>query len=325
MITFFTTAKSFKGDNRIRQINAIRSWQAVHPDVEVLLFGKGVGYSEIATELGLVHIPDVATNELGVPRVDSMFAMAASRARHPIQSYINCDIVLLDDFLPAIQRIKSDKYLIVAQRYDVDLDAPINFESRDWQSEIRAKAKVEGKKLAPCGIDFFLQRGGVWGTLPPMVVGRGKYDNWLIYHCRSRSIPVVDITEVVTVIHENHDYGHINGGRNTVQDGEDAGRNLELGGGFRYMFTIQDADWRMTPMALIRNWCRGDSERYGQVYEVLHEKMSPAILRVSRLGAEIMCELNVRFRLALEGHIMPLIKLAGWWVRRMVHSSAPSK
>ncbi|MEI6972700.1 MAG: hypothetical protein WCL44_14425, partial [bacterium] len=53
MITFFTTAKPFEGATRVRQINAIRSWQAVHPDVEVMLFGNGMGYSEIAAELGV--------------------------------------------------------------------------------------------------------------------------------------------------------------------------------------------------------------------------------------------------------------------------------
>ena len=230
MITFFTTAKPFEGEARVRQINAIRSWQAVHRDVEVLLFGKGGGYSEVAAELGLVHIPDIATNESGVPRVDSMFAAAAAHARHPIQSYINCDIILLDDFLPAVLRIPFSRYLMVAQRHDVDINTPIDFGPMNWGAEIRRKTLAEGNILSPCGIDFFLQRGGAWGELPPMVVGRGKYDNWLIYHCRSRDIPVIDATEVMLVVHENHGYGHITGGRDTVQDGLEAGRNLEMGG-----------------------------------------------------------------------------------------------
>ena len=317
MITFFTTAKSFEGDARIRQINAIRSWQAVHSDVEVILFGQGKGYSEIAVELGLVHVPEVATNELGVPRVDSMFSEAAKRARHTIQSYINCDIVLLDDFLPAVKRIQFEKFLMVAQRYDVDLTEPINFDSPAWTTTVREKTRAEGKKLAPNGIDFFLQKGGVWGELPPMVVGRGMYDNWLIYHCRSRGIPVVDATEVALVVHENHDYSHIGGGKKTVDVGVEANRNLELGGGYRYMFTIQDADWRLTPKAMIRNWCRGDSERYGEVFEVLHETMPAFSLRISRLWAEISCEMNSRWKQACQGRLLPLVKFSGWCFRRM--------
>ena len=318
MITFFTTAKSFEGESRVRQINAIRSWQAVHRDVEVLLFGSGGGYSEIAAELGLTHIPDVATNELGVPRVDSMFTIAAARARHPVQSYINCDIVLLDDFLPAVMRIPFDKFLMVAQRYDVDLEEAIDFKLVGWDVPIRGKVKAEGKKLAPCGIDFFLQKGGAWGELPPMVVGRGMYDNWLIYSCRSRGVPVVDVTDVVLVVHENHDYRHIRGGKETVSVGIEANRNLELGGGYRYMFTIQDADWRMTPKALVRNWCRFDSARYGEVFEVLHETKAAPFFGGARLGAEILCEFVARWALVRQARVVPLIKFPGWFFRRLM-------
>ena len=87
MIAFFSTTKSFEGDAWICQINAVRSWQAVHPDVEVILFGLGKGYAEIAAEFRLVHVPEVAANELGVPRVDSMFSEAARRARHAIHAW----------------------------------------------------------------------------------------------------------------------------------------------------------------------------------------------------------------------------------------------
>lgn len=322
MITFFTTAKSFEGGARIRQVNAIRSWLAVHPDVEVLLFGSGGGYTEIVAELGLTHIPDVATNELGVPRVDSMFSIAAARARHPIQSYINCDIVLLDDFLPAVMRISFDKFLMVAQRYDVNIESPIDFKSDDWVVPIRKKVKAEGKKLAPCGIDFFLQKGGVWGELPPMVVGRGMYDNWLIYRCRSRGVPVVDATDEVLVVHENHDYRHIHGGKEAVSVGVEANRNLELGGGYRYMFTIQDADWRLTAKALVRNWCRFDSARYGEVFEVLHEQMPAFSLKAFSFGAEMLCELNSRLLKAQHGNVIPMFKLFGWFLRRLFYGRA---
>lgn len=48
MITFFTTAKDFAGASGVGQVNAIRNWLALHPEVEVLLFGRGEGYVETA-------------------------------------------------------------------------------------------------------------------------------------------------------------------------------------------------------------------------------------------------------------------------------------
>jgi len=316
MITFFTTAKPFDGENRIRQVNAIRSWQALHSDVEVLLFGQGAGYVETAAELGLVHIPDVGINEFGVPRIDSMVSLAAARGRHALQAYINCDIILLDDYLSAVKRIPFDRFLMVAQRFDVDITAPIDFSSSAWATEMGRKARAEGQKLSPCGIDVFLEKGRIWRDLPPMVVGRGMYDNWLIYYCRSQGIPVVDGTDVVTIVHQNHDYTHIAGGKRTVEVGDEASRNLQLGGGYRHLFTIQDSDWKMTVGGLYRNWYRGDSKRCGEVFEILHEDQPALRLRLGRCIVEATCEWIARWRMAVNGQLLPSCKYPGWLVRR---------
>jgi len=51
MIIIFTTAKPFIGRIKVNQINALKSWQALASDVEVMLFGSGWGYAEVAEEL----------------------------------------------------------------------------------------------------------------------------------------------------------------------------------------------------------------------------------------------------------------------------------
>ena len=43
MLTFFTTAKPFRGHNAIIQRNALKSWTLLRPDVEVILFGDDEG------------------------------------------------------------------------------------------------------------------------------------------------------------------------------------------------------------------------------------------------------------------------------------------
>ena len=289
----------------------------MHSDVEVILFGQGDGYEEAAAELGMVHRPDVLTNEKGVPRVDSMFTLAAQDGRHPLHAYVNCDIILLSDFLAVATRIGFDRFLMVAQRWNLDVPGAIDFTNQDWGKELKGQCQTYGNLAYPGAIDIFLARGPVWQALPPMVVGRGMYDQWLIYYCRARKVPVVDVTAVTTLIHQNHDYTHIEGGHRAVEVGAEATRNLQLGGGYRYMFTIQDADWRMSLRGLERNWCRGDSVRYGEVFGILHETM-PTILRaVCRVGAEVMCELNARCSAACGGEWMPLVKVPGWLVKRI--------
>ncbi|MEI6516720.1 MAG: hypothetical protein WCO77_12150, partial [bacterium] len=130
-------------------------------------------------------------------------------------------------------------------------------------------------------------------------------------------IPVIDATDVVTVVHQNHDYGHLAGGKRTVEVGAEASRNLELGGGYRHLFTIQDADWRMTPRGIVRNWCRSDSERYGEVYEILREGRSGWRVRLGRLMAELLCEWVARWRQYRQGHVAPLLKFPAWCIRRV--------
>ena len=65
MLTFFTTAKPFEGHIGIIQRNAIRSWQKLHPDVEIILMGDDAGAAEVCAEMGLRHIPKVRRNKYG--------------------------------------------------------------------------------------------------------------------------------------------------------------------------------------------------------------------------------------------------------------------
>jgi len=261
MITIFTTAKPFTGKARISQYNALKSWKALHSDIEVILFGSGEGYEEAAGKLGLVLMSDVDTSEKGTPLVNSMFALAQKRGKYDIQAYVNCDIILMKDFIKAAKRIKMKRFMMVGQRWDLNLDREIDFEDEDWERTLKEKVGQDGSLMAPSGIDYFLFRRGIWGGIPNMVVGRAGYDNYLIYYCRANGIPVVDATEMVTAVHQNHDYSHLKQGKQEAWSGVEALKNIELAGGYDHIFTIEDADWCLTSGSLVRNYCRGDRLR----------------------------------------------------------------
>jgi len=268
MITISTTAKPFLGQIRVNQINALRSWKATSPDVEILLFGSGEGFAEVAEKLGIAHIPEVETSEQGTPLHNSMFALARARGRYSVQAFISCDIILLDDFLPAIQRIKMDRFLIVGQRWDLDLSREIDFEDPAWAQLLRQEVEQRGILHPPGGSDYFVYRGSIWEKMPPVVVGRGGEDNELIYHCRASRVPVIDASDAVTVVHQNHDYRHHPQGQDGVMFGAEAQLNRSAYSGLA--LTPIDADWRLSSKSLARNYCRGDWERYLQVLHPLH-------------------------------------------------------
>ena len=67
MLTIFAIPKAFKGQFDAIQHNAIRSWVQLDPKPEVVLFGDDEGTAEIANELGLRHIPEIAVCGCQVP------------------------------------------------------------------------------------------------------------------------------------------------------------------------------------------------------------------------------------------------------------------
>ena len=74
-------------------------------------------------------------------------------------------------------------------------------------------------------------------------VGRPGWDGWLVYDVRMRGIPVIDATEAITVIHQNHDYSHSKFPEKNRVGGPELRKNTILAGGGANMMTLREADW----------------------------------------------------------------------------------
>ena len=205
MLTLFTTPKPFLGHSKIIQKNALTSWTKLHPEIEVILFGDEAGAVEIAEELGLRHEPGVERDTKGNKRLDCMFRTAQKMARHDVLCYVNCDIVLMRDFLEAVERVRAEQaqFLIVGRRWDADITQPLNFEQPDWGPELSDFAKTKGKQRSSAWIDYFAFTRGLYGEeLPAFVVGRVFWDNWLVWRARKSKSAVVDASESVVAVHQ---------------------------------------------------------------------------------------------------------------------------
>jgi len=243
MLTFFTTAKAFVGHSNVIQRNALKSWTLVHPDAEVILFGDDEGAAGAARELGIRHERHTEKNEAGSNRIDYMFARAQAIARHDVLCYSNCDIIFLEDFCPAIERVLAVRkaFLMVGCRWDTEIAAPCDFEKPDWQKQIRELALKTNKRRTPDWIDYFVFSRGFFSDLPPLVVGRVFWDNWMVWKALEIKKPVIDASPVVTAVHQNHDYHHHPQGKAGVWHGEEAAANYKLAGGWNHLRTIGDS------------------------------------------------------------------------------------
>jgi hypothetical protein len=244
MVTFFTTAKPFQGHAGTIQRNALKSWTLLHPDVEVILFGDEEGAAEAARELGIRHEPHVERSEYGTKRLDYMFTTARARARHEVLCYVNCDIILLEDFCQALAQVRAAhaRFLMVGRRWDAEIWEPYYFTRANWQARLKAVIRQRGRQRTPEWIDYFAFSRDLYGaTIPPLVVGRVHWDHWLVWRALACKEPVVDVSPCVMAIHQNHDYGYHPQGRQGVWHDEEARRNHQLAGGWKHTRTIAEA------------------------------------------------------------------------------------
>jgi hypothetical protein len=288
MLTLFTIPKAFHGHTGLIQRNAIRSWTLLRPACEIILFGDDQGTAELAAEFGLRHVPEIARNEYGTPLISDVFGQAQTLAGHDLLAYVNADIILLDDFVQAVDYAAHRKrlFLMCGRRWNIEVTEPFEFGAR-WQQELKSYILSDGQLFDPSGIDYFIFRHGVWGEIPPFAIGRTLWDNWLIFSARQRGVAVIDATERITAVHQNHDYGHLRNGKSEAWNGPEAKRNFQLAGGdYKFAFTLEDATWVLTKQGLLpalsRTHLRRRWDALGLFHPRLHYGLSYSINAIRR-------------------------------------------
>jgi hypothetical protein len=242
LITLFSAPKPFV-DPHIAMIqrNAIKSWTLL-PDVEVILLGEETGLAEAAQELDVKHIPHVARSENGTPLISSMFQLARENSNSGLLCIINADMILMPDFVEAANQVVKlkDKFVLLSQRWDFDITSPLDF-AAGWEPGLRESVRKQNQLHRPAGSDFFLFPKSCYNDIPDFIIGRAGWDNWMIYNARKENWPVVDCTPSVMIVHQNHDYGHLPGGR-SHHEHPDTNENIRLAGGQASIrYTILDS------------------------------------------------------------------------------------
>lgn len=253
MITIFTNPRPFRDQFDLIQRNAIESWLRLSPKCEIILFNDEENTTpQIAQEFNLKCIIDVECDEFGTPLLNDVFKKIKKIAKNDILAYVNTDIILMNDFLKSIKKVKElmgeKPFFMIGRRWDIELKGRINFNEIDWEQKLRNRVLKEGKLHGMSGLDYWVFPRDFDFNPPPFVVGRPGMDSWLIYKSRTLKIPVIDATEVVTILHQNHNYPSKKKPYFKIEQE----RNLKLAGGFVNMFSLRDADWILTSEGLKR-------------------------------------------------------------------------
>ncbi|KAF6157474.1 hypothetical protein GIB67_004412 [Kingdonia uniflora] len=196
-VTIFSAPSSFTGSVGTRQVLAIRSWLALSPKVNVVLFGRDPYLVSFAGALGhrVAVESDIDFTFLGTPFFHSM--VARSRASHSdISVLIDPDTVLLPDFMSTLifaNKLDHDWLLIATSPNVSQFKFHLDGHSKCWLRENGEGINV--KKLQ----DFVAQKRQwgyfdgrmlmAWntgelplhaGVLPPFLYGKGLHYQWII-------------------------------------------------------------------------------------------------------------------------------------------------
>lgn len=271
MLTLFSVPKPFEGHIGTIQRNAIASWTRLVPPCRIVLLGSESGTREAAQDHGIDHVPNLTCNEFGTPLVNDIFERAEAVAPGHHLCYINADIILLPEFMPAFERLADSHapFLMVGRRTDLDVNQDLEF-SPGWEDRLRHTVSCAGKLHAATGIDYFVYQQGLFGAIPPFALGRTFWDNWLLFRARSGGVRLIDATEVVLAIHQNHHYG--DQGKDWIWEGPEAQLNRELGGSIENALSIDDSTHFLTRDRLKSALLRPPIRRKFEVAAALHPR-----------------------------------------------------
>lgn len=248
MVTIFTIPKPFIDPHiNIIQRNAIESWTLLRPQCDVALIGNDEGVAQVAEEFNLPHLPQVRCNEFGTPLFDSAFRLAHRFNQDNILLYLNADIILPPEFAKIFQYLPSDNFLVVGQRWDLDVKNLIDYSNKSWDVILRDSLRRFGKIHPPAGSDYFIFRYESFKNIPSFAVGRIGWDNWMIYEARRKKFAAIDATEFAAAIHQNHPPDKNRG----TEDDLEGRENMELAGGKKFI-SLEDTNWKLTNNGLVK-------------------------------------------------------------------------
>lgn len=235
-----TCPKPFIGEFVDIQSNAIDSWKAlnqVHPNVKVHihLIGDEENIAKACEIHKVYHIASVKRNEYNTPLVSDLIKITQSLTTNnpnteKVYCFINCDIVLLPDFINTIyaftigklnnlfgtsnrqggvhhqgvQSVHKD-YLIVGQRIDIDrLPRIFNFNDlNSTYNDLLNRVKNNGKIHSPDGMDYFIFSKGTFPFVYDFAIGKLVWDAWLTGNAYRRGLMTIDATKTITAVHQD--------------------------------------------------------------------------------------------------------------------------
>lgn len=282
LLTIFSTPKPFTNPHiRVIQGNALTSWVNLGSQVQVFLIGEETGVKQAAGKYGVEFFPQVKRNSLGTPLISSMFEIARHNSKSPFLAIVNTDVMLSPDCLEAL-KITADifkKFVLAGQRWDLEVNVELGFHPGFYE-DLMKQVRKTGRRHPPMGSDYFIFPRDCYLDVPEFAIGRAGWDNWMLFKSRFEGWSLIDASDAITAIHQDHDYSHLANGQPHYHLPETK-QNVALAGGDCTIFLLRDCthkhfkdDIKPVPYSLSRLWreleilplTRWHSLKWGEVF-----------------------------------------------------------
>ena len=191
-----------------RAYNAVKSWQKAFPNAKVFLFGEECRYDTLDVDI-VRYVERRYVSE--VPLLNDIFSFLALRLADPgeLIMYANADICFFpgaDGVLhDARNRFGNAPFLLTGQRTNYKVKNKIDWDNREAIATLVKNVLRRGKKMHPCGVDYFIFNQSTFPLgIPAFAVGRCTFDQYLVYDCLARGVPVLDATAKILALHQKH-------------------------------------------------------------------------------------------------------------------------
>lgn len=226
MISIVSTCKHWGESELIdrHQAIAIQSWLALSDDI--IMYHDNCPSMDAAVRVpGLYHmLTPSLRNESRLATLDGIWHHAAVFSKYDLVMYTNADIVFSPQLAQAVSFVRGlyprQPFLATGSRIDLEDTRPfaqayLQHDRPGWTEALDQHLCEHGVPHPPVGADYFIWPRMFEWKMKPFLVGRPRWDNWLLGQAQVRGVPLIDLSQVVDAVHLNHPD---NEGRRAMQE-----------------------------------------------------------------------------------------------------------
>lgn len=219
LLTLFTTWVS-KVSKYVVYNNTINNWIQLKPFVRLVIFTNESNVASYCLSQGWGVLP-VTASAIGVPILKKMYMDVIARFDSFFYAFSNGDILYTDSLINTLLLLLGSPHidkpmLVVGVRTNVK---NVSKEEAKTFQNITSVAKKRGKVFQVYAEDYFITtKSYPWKDIPPVVIGRPAYDNWLVLNARKKGHLTIDVTRTVLAVHQTTKAGDYEGHGNKNKD-----------------------------------------------------------------------------------------------------------